>query len=255
LPKSLKRSGYRKGAHRPFTAQRRDMTNEEALEAIRSQDRNMRVRALRAAFSEAKPGGADVILAGLGDSKRRVKEVALKSSKPFLGDRRVVERIAAMVEDETEYHRIRDKALFALGGGFPKVNEAGQMPEPAIRALKSLAAVDKYRGAVLGRLVRMGLTQEVEALLKEYVRSGTKEEAVAATRALCGYRLVNWGNAKPADLAAAGAVHASGVDYWIRRDSAVGAALERTGTTPSTAAQSGWPWGRGKERSVDDAKG
>jgi hypothetical protein len=231
------------------------MTNEEALEAMKSQDRNMRVRALRAAFCEAKPEGADVILAGLGDSKRRVKEVALKSSKPFLGDRRVVERIAAMVEDETEYHRIRDKALFALGGGFPKVNEAGQMPEPAIRALKSLAAVDKYRGAVLGRLVRMGLTQEVEALLKEYVRSGTKDEAVAATRALCGYRLVNWGKAKPADLAAAGAVHASGVDYWIRRDSTVGAALEKAGTIPSTAGQSGWPWSRGRERSVDDAEG
>jgi hypothetical protein len=54
------------------------------------------------------------------------------------------------------------------------------------------------------------------------VRSGTKDEAVAATRALCGYRLVNWGPAKPADLVAAGAVHAGGVDYWIRRVSTVG---------------------------------
>jgi hypothetical protein len=225
------------------------MTNREALEAIKSPDRNARVRALRAVFLDPEPEGADVILAGLGDGKRRVKEVALKSSKPYLGDPRVVERITAMVRDESEYHRIRDKAMFALGGGFPKVNEAGQMPEPAISALKSLAAVDKYRGAVLGRLVRMGLTPEVEALLKEYVRSGTKEEAVAATRALCGYRLVNWGKAKPADLAAAGAVHASGVDYWIRRDSRVGAALEKAGTIPSTAAQSGWPWSRGRERS------
>ena len=231
------------------------MRNTEALEAIKSPDRNARVRALRAVFLDPEPEGADVIIAGLGDSKRRVKEVALKSSKPYLGDPRVVDRITAMVKDESEYHRIRDKAMFALGGGFPKVNEAGQMPEPAISALKSLAAVDKYRGAVLGRLVRMGLTPEVEALLKEYVRSGTKEEAVAATRALCGYRLVNWGKAKPADLAAAGAVHASGVDYWIRRDSTVGAALEKAGTIPSTAAQSGWPWSRSRERSVDDAKG
>lgn len=199
------------------------MTTEEALDSIRSEDRNIRVRALRAAFNEAKPEGADVILAGLGDSKRRVKEVALKSSKPFLGDRRVVERITAIVEDETEYHRIRDKALFALGGGFPKVNDAGQMPEPAVNALRSLAAVDRYRGAVFDRLVRMDLTPGVEALLKEYVRSGTKDEAVAATRALCGYRLVNWGSAKPADLAAAGAVRAgSGVHYWIRRDATVG---------------------------------
>jgi hypothetical protein len=230
------------------------MTNEEALEAIKSEDRNVRVRALRAAFAAAMPEGADVVLAGLNDGKRRVKEVALKSSGPFLGDRRVVERIAAMVEDEAEYHRIRDKALFALGGGFPKVNEAGQVPEPAISALKSLAAIDRFRGAVLGRLVRMSLTPEVEALLKEYVRSGSKDEAVAATRALCGYRLVNWGSAKPAELAAAGAVHASGVDYWIRRDSTVGAALEKPEKIPSRG-QSGWPWNRGRERSGDDAKG
>ena len=198
------------------------MTTDEALHWISSEDRSLRVRALRAAFNEAKPEGADVILAGLGDSKRRVKEVALKSSKPFLGDRRVVERITAIVEDETEYHRIRDKALFALGGGFPKVNEAGRMPEPAISALRSLAAVDKYRDAVLDRLVRMDLTPDVEALLKEFVRSGTKDEAVAATRALCGYRLINWGSAKHADLVAAGAVHAGGVHYWIRRDARVG---------------------------------
>jgi hypothetical protein len=198
------------------------MTNKEALEAIKSPDRNVRVRALRAAFSAATREGADVILAGLGDGKRRVKEVALKSSKPFLSDTRIVERITAMVMDETEYHRLRDKALFALGGGFPNVNAAGQLPKAAIDALRSLAAVDRYRGDVLGRLVRMDLTPEVEALLKEFVRSGNKEEAVAATRALCGYRLVNWGSAKPAELTAAGAVHAGGVHYWIRRDAKVG---------------------------------
>jgi hypothetical protein len=198
------------------------MTNKEALEAIKSPDRNVRVRALRAVFSAATPEGADVILAGLVDGKRRVKEVALKSSKPFLSDTRIVERIAAMVMDETEYHRLRDKALFALGGGFPNVNAAGQLPKAAIDALRSLAAVDRYRGDVLGRLVRMDLTPEVEALLKEFVRSGNKEEAVAATRALCGYRLVNWGSAKPAELTAAGAVHAGGVHYWIRRDAKVG---------------------------------
>lgn len=199
-----------------------DMTTEEALEAIKSEDRNARVRALRAVFAEARPEGADVILAGLDDKKRRVKDVALKSCKPFLGDARVVDRISAMVRDEAEFPRIQVKALFALAGGFPKVNHAGELPEPAINALKSLAAAGKYRRAVLGRLVRVDLTPEVEALLNEYVRSGDKEEAVAATRALCGYRLVNWGSATPAELAAAGAVHARGVDYWIRRDAKVG---------------------------------
>jgi hypothetical protein len=198
------------------------MKIEEALEAIKSEDRNVRVRALRAVFAEPRSEGVDVILAGLGDRKRRVKEVALKSSKPFLNDHRVVERIAAMVADETEYHRMRDKALFALGGGFPHVNRAGKLPSVAIKALSALAAIDRYRGDVLDHLVRMELTPDVEALLKEFVDSGTKDEAVAATRALCGYRLVNWGNARPAELAAAGAVRVgSGVHYWIRRDAKI----------------------------------
>ncbi len=198
------------------------MTTDEAREAIKSPDRNERVRALRAVFADAKPQGADVVLAGLNDSKRRVKEVALKSSKPFLGDARVVERIAAMVEDESEFHRLRDKAMFALGGAYPKVNWAGQIPGPALSALRSLGAAERYRAAVVDRLVRMELTPEVEALLKEFVETGNKAEAVAATRALCGYRLVNWGSAKPAELAAVGAVKANGVNYWIRRDAKLG---------------------------------
>lgn len=205
------------------------MTTKEALEAIKSEDRNVRVRALRAVFADATPEGADVILAGLGDGKRRVREVALKSSKPFLGDRRIVERISALIVDESETQRVRRAAMQALGGGFPQVNNAGEVPEPAVAALKSLAAVDRFRGAVLRRLVRMDLTPAVEALLQEFVRSGSKDEAVAATRALCGYRLVNWGDPKPDELAAAGAIHAGGVDYWIRRDYATG---------PN------WPWRR-----------
>jgi hypothetical protein len=196
------------------------MTTEEALEAIKSDDRNVRVRALRAAFAEARPEGGAVVLAGLGDSKRRVREVAVKSSKPFLGQPKVAERIAAMVEDDNEYHRIRDMALLALGGGLrtPYLDRSSRMPEAAMKALRTLAGADRYRSAVLRRLLFMDLTPEVEDLLNEYVKSGTKEEAVAATRALCGYRLVNWGSAKAAQLAAAGAVAAGGVYYWIRRD-------------------------------------
>jgi hypothetical protein len=212
------------------------VTTEEALRAIKSEDRNVRVRALRAVLSEAKPEGADVILAGLGDAKRRVREIALKSSKPYLGDRRIVERIAALIADEAQTQRIRRMAMMALGGALQQVNSAGEVPAPALSALKALASIERYRGAVLSRLVRMDLTPSVEALLKEYVHSGTKDEAVAATRALCGYRLVNWGSAKPAELAAAGAVHASGVDYWIRREYLEQVRQHADGAGP------GWPW-------------
>lgn len=192
------------------------MTTKEALEAIKSEDRNERVRALRAVFAEAKPEGVAVVLDGLIDRKRRVREVALKSSKPYLADKRVAERIAALVQDEDESNRIRAMAMFALGGWF--VSQAGRIPEAALEELRTLSAIDRYRGAVLNRLLRMDLTPEVEDLLSEYVKSGTKEEAVAATRALCGYRVVNWGSAKAADLAAVGAIPAGGVHYWVRRD-------------------------------------
>ena len=201
------------------------MNTKEALEAIKSPDRNVRVRALRAVFSNGQPDGVDVVLAGLSDDKRRVREVALKAAKPFLDQAAVAERIAAMVEDENEKQRIRGMALLVLGGALrtPYLDRVNQIPEAAMRALKSLAEADRYRDAVLRRLLFLDLTPAVEELLKEYVRSGTKEEAVAATRALCGYRLVNWGSAKPAELAAAGAVRADGVHYWVRRDVKLGA--------------------------------
>ena len=201
------------------------MNTKEALQAIKSPDRNVRVRALRAVFSNGQRDGVDVVLAGLSDDKRRVREVALKAAKPFLDQAAVAERIAAMVEDENEKQRIRGMALLVLGGALrtPYLDRVNQMPEAAMRALKSLAEADRYRDAVLRRLLFLDLTPAVEELLKEYVRSGTKEEAVAATRALCGYRLVNWGSAKPAELAAAGAVRADGVHYWVRRDAKLGA--------------------------------
>ena len=193
-----------------------------ALTAVADPDRNMRVLALRVVAEVARPEGAQAVVAALGDPKRRVREVAIKSAKPFLGDTAVVNRLTQMVQDEDESPRLRTKALFALGGGYPSPNSGGRIPPVALAALQSLAAAQRYRAAVLARLVAIDMTAEVDALLREFVRDGTKEEAVAATRALCGYRLVNWGNATPAELAAAGAEPAGGVHYWVRRDSPVG---------------------------------
>jgi HEAT repeat protein len=197
-----------------------------ALEAIKSEDRNARVLALRIVGANPRPEGATVILAGLSDPKRRVREVALKSSKPYLGQQAVVDRMVQMVEDESEYHRLRAKAMFALGGayrpdpGYPRILQSGEIPKAALKALESLGAVDRYRQAVLQRLVIMDVTADSAALLQEFVRSGSKEEAVLATRALCGYRHVTWLNPKPEELEAAGAQPGGGGpnDYWIRRD-------------------------------------
>lgn len=195
---------------------------DAAVEAIRSEDRNVRVAALRIVAAEGRPGGSVAILAGLGDPKRRVRQVALVSSRPYLDDPAVASRIREIVEDDRENGRLRMKAMAALGGGYPSPNRAGAIPRAALAALESLAATERYRAAVLNRLVAADLTPEVASLLREFVRGGTKDEAVAATRALCGYRLVNWGSATPAELEAAGAEQAVGVFYWIRRDSPVG---------------------------------
>ena len=92
---------------------------------------------------------------------------------------------------------------------------------------RDLLVSDTHTFADLATAIDRGFARwdlSQEALLNEFVRSGNKEEAVAATSALCGYRLVNWGSAKSAELAAAGAVHVRGVDYWIRRDAKVGPA-------------------------------
>ena len=65
---------------------------------------------------------------------------------------------------------------------------------------------------------------QVKALLQEFVKTGTREEAVAATRALCGYKVITLGEvddekerkriARTCDLAA------GRVFYWIKRPEA-----------------------------------
>jgi hypothetical protein len=203
---------------RSLAARDRDLAFAEAAKAMESDDRNLRVAALRVVGADGRREGANVIVAGLLDAKSRVRQVALTECKPYLADKSVVAAIVAIIQNEAETARLRSKALLALGGAYASPNRAGRIPAAALSALESLAEVDRFRGAVLQRLVTMDVTPDVEALLREYVRTGTKDEAVAATRALCGYRLVNWGSATPSELRAAGAEPAGGVMYWIRRD-------------------------------------
>lgn len=193
---------------------------DAAIEALRSSDRNLRVAALRVLGSGQGEKAAGGIAAGLNDPKRRVREVAVKSSRAHLTDPRVVARLREIVEEEKEKTRIRNQALQALAGHFPHEPGAPQGPQEAVKALEVMAKAEKYRSAVLWRLLQMDLTEEVEALLSEFVKEGTREEAVMATRALCGYRVVNIGvfdkeerkNVVQANERAAGRVF-----YWIKR--------------------------------------
>lgn len=160
----------------------RSVRADEVLPHLDSDDRNVRVAALRLLAWCDGPTAADGILLGLDDPKRRVREVAAKSSIRHLGDPRVVARLVRAIEvDDLGSTRA---ALEILGGVY------GGAVEPVTDALATLAKLPKYRRDVLGHLLRArNLTDDVAAILREYVRDGTKEEAVAATRRLCGFRV------------------------------------------------------------------
>ena len=199
----------------------------EALNAIHSEDRNMRVFALRVIGREGLPGGSAAVLTGLSDQKRRVRKVACQASRTYLDDPAVVHRLMELIEQGDP---VSGDALLALGRRYFAVEfeqdrikqaSAGPTPRPALDALASLSAHERYRKAILQSLVMMDLTDDVAALLRTFVETGTKDEAVAATRALCGYRLVTWENVTPPELAGAGAQPGGRAHmYWIRRDAA-----------------------------------
>lgn len=152
-----------------------------------SEDRNVRVAALRVlAFTEG-PVAVEGILRGLDDPVKRVREVAAKSSPPFLSDPRVLARLQKAVADgETGSAR---PAFAVLAGTHVSTYGLSQF-EPIAEALAGLARLPRYRRQVLAALVRASsLTPETEAILREFVANGSKEEAVAATRRLCGLRV------------------------------------------------------------------
>lgn len=90
-----------------------------------------------------------------------------------------------------------------------------------MEALRVMSDVPRYRQKTLLILLRAELTDSVEALLQEYVRSGTREEALLATRALCGCQVVHIVSLdedarkrlKPADQAMEAFTW-----WWVKRD-------------------------------------
>ncbi|HEY7106752.1 MAG TPA: hypothetical protein VH986_10140 [Acidimicrobiia bacterium] len=162
---------------------------EEVLPHLDSQDRNVRVAALRAlAFSDG-PAAVEGILRGLDDPVRRVREVAAKSAPRFVSDPLVVVRLRKAVERaETGSAR---PAMEVLGGTYGSPYGLAAT-EPVADALTALADHPRYRRQVLLALLRVrDLTPDLTALLRTFVRDGTKEEAVFATRRLDGFRVAH----------------------------------------------------------------
>jgi hypothetical protein len=194
---------------------------DSALAGLASDDRNVRVLMLRVLGRQSGCRAMRGILTGLSDPKRRVREVAIRSSRSFRDYPEITDRLSAMVTDECETRRIRGLALRSLAGvGGPLVSK---LPTGAAQALISLARSDTYRTGILICLLHLDLTEHVEDLLREIVRNGTKDEAVMATRALCGYRVVNLGQLEtnPAVrryVTESCDIAAGSVLYWVKRD-------------------------------------
>jgi hypothetical protein len=170
-----------------------DAAFQESLTAIQSSDRNLRVLALRIVGRSGRSEGAAAVIAGLGDPKKRVRRAAFQAAGRYLDHPEVADRLLKAWREDP-------RAPWALVGRMPQP-EGGLTPgvrEVMKTVLGSLTESERYRSSLLTHLLRMDMNSTVEQLLSEYVQSGTKEEAVAATRALCGYRLSEAG--------------------WVRRD-------------------------------------
>ena len=187
----------------------------DVLAHLDSEDRNVRVAALRVLAFCDDPRAVEGILRGLDDPMKRVREVAAKSSPRFLHEQRVVDRLRLAVErDETGSAR---PAVEILGGMFHSPFGLFSV-EPIASALAALVDVPTHRRQVLLALLRARtLTDETTALLRSFVRDGSKEEAVYATRRLDGFRVAHDAELIGDTEARRDADRAWGdVWYWVR---------------------------------------
>jgi hypothetical protein len=164
----------------------RERLATEADEHLSSDDRNVRVAALRVIAVGEGPSAVRGILRGLDDEVKRVREVAAKSSARFARDPSVARRLQEAVE-RNEAGSARP--AFDILAGLYSAPYSEERSPMLTAALGSLSESARHRPAVLTALVRSELDDDVRALLREIVRSGTKQEAVIATRRLCGYRV------------------------------------------------------------------
>ena len=160
------------------------------LPSLDDEDRNVRVRAAWVLWLFPDPRATEGILRAMRDPVRRVREVAIKCAAPHhVGAPAVVDALRRIAEDVTETDRLRRNAFFVLSS----VRTRDALPEIAAESLRELMDSQRFRSSILARLCKArghALDDATRSLLQEFVRSGTKDEAVMATRALCGQVLV-----------------------------------------------------------------
>lgn len=158
-----------------------------AVAGMESDDRNVRVKMLRVLALFEDPRATAAVLKALHDSARRVCDVAIKSTPPHHMTPEVVARLRAIVDDESTISGLRREAFFALSSSVASET----VPEVTREALIGLMDSPRFRLDILVRLCE-SLVQPAGArsILQEFVSTGSTEEAVMATRALCGHMLM-----------------------------------------------------------------
>ena len=165
-----------------------DEVVSSALPLLSDPDRNLRVLGLRVlGWYRERPDVASALARASRDPRRRIRRIAVQllPADRLDGARRLLE----VAQDPAEHHRIRVEALL-------KLTRWGQSEE-TLSGLRSLIEQRADRGRVLIALLAQPVDEAARDLLEHIVDIGTKEEAVAATRALCGFRLVRSDSGPP----------------------------------------------------------
>lgn len=172
-----------------------DATEEEVLDLaladLDDADRNLRFQAVKyiGRYDGTKVEAG--LLKALSDSARRVRRRACGLAARFAENSDIAARLQEIMNDESEPRKIRGGALGALSGGRFRARLDRSAAE-AIEFLSDESDLARYRERALNVLFFLDpLTDDARDVLRYVVETGSKEEAVDATRALCGFRMTN----------------------------------------------------------------
>jgi hypothetical protein len=165
-----------------------DDVASSAIALLGNDDRNLRVAALRIlAPYRDREDVVGALVAATHDPVRRVRALALSLAPPE--HPAVRDRLTEVAQDDNEYHRIRTDALGRLA--------RRPLDPKTLEPLRRILSRDSDRRRILFTLASRRLDDLAAEVLRDIVRNGTKDEAIAATRALCGWVLVRSDNAVP----------------------------------------------------------